>query len=90
MVVVACRGREGAPTRLGVTVTRKVGSAVVRNRVKRMIREAFRTQQWDLPTGLDVVVVARREAIDASFPEIKQELLDAVRVLSRKLDGPRR
>jgi ribonuclease P protein component len=46
-------------TRLGLSVSRKVGSAVVRNRVKRLLREAFRTSASALPPGLDLVVVAR-------------------------------
>jgi ribonuclease P protein component len=54
----------GAPnglgvTRLGLSVSRKVGGAVARNRVKRLLREAFRAVQHDLPRGMDLVVVAR-------------------------------
>lgn len=43
--------------RIGLSVSRKVGSAVVRNRVKRLLREAFRLSQHGLPTGLDLVVI---------------------------------
>jgi ribonuclease P protein component len=67
--------------RLGVTVSRKVGPAVTRNRVKRLIREAFRLNQHQLPTSWDLVVVARREAREASLIEIEQEILKAVRAL---------
>ena len=54
----------GAPNglgvaRLGLSVSRKVGGAVRRNRFKRLLREAFRAVQQELPTGLDLVVVAR-------------------------------
>jgi len=55
------RGEEGAP-RLGLSVSRKVGGAVERNRVKRLVREAFGTEGQVLPAGIDVVVVARRDA----------------------------
>jgi ribonuclease P protein component len=45
--------------RLGLTVPRRVGSAVRRNRIKRLIREAFRLQQHELPGSYDLVVVVR-------------------------------
>ena len=48
--------------RLGLSVSRKVGGAVERNLVKRLLREAFTAERAALPSGLDVVVVARPEA----------------------------
>jgi ribonuclease P protein component len=56
------RGRTGEDPRLGVSVGRKVGGAVDRNRVKRLLREAFWAQAEALPEGHDFVIVARPDA----------------------------
>jgi ribonuclease P protein component len=55
------RSEEGPP-RLGLSVSRKVGGAVDRNRVKRLLREAFAVESGRLAEGTDVVVVARPDA----------------------------
>jgi len=56
--------------RLGITATRKIGGAVRRNRAKRLIREVFRRNKIG---RLDVVVVARRELVDASLTVFERE-----------------
>jgi ribonuclease P protein component len=55
------RGDDAVP-RLGLSVSRKVGGAVDRNLVKRLLREAFALESGLLPVGTDVVVVARHDA----------------------------
>ena len=61
----------GSTPRVGVAATRKLGSAVERNRAKRLARELFR--RGKLAAGLDVIIVPRREMLDAPFASLESD-----------------
>lgn len=66
---------EATRARVGIVTTRKVGMAVVRNRIRRRIREVFRLHQFDLIPGVWLVTIARPSAATASFQDIERDWL---------------
>ncbi len=85
-VVVYCRKNGLDYNRLGLTVGTKVGHAVVRNRIRRRIREAYRLSEQSYLRGYDIVVVARGRAADATY----REIADCLWAMSQKLGLIRR
>jgi ribonuclease P protein component len=80
VLAVRPRGLEpGRRTRLGITVSRRVGSAVERNRIKRAGREWFRRERSGLAPGADLVVVARSAAAGRPAAELREALSEAAR-----------
>ena len=71
-VVVYCLKNRKGMSRLGVTVSTKLGHAVVRNRVRRRIREIFRLSQGKMKQCYDCIVVARTRAAHADYWELKR------------------
>jgi ribonuclease P protein component len=75
-------GPADGETRLGITVTKKVATAVGRNRVKRWVREVFRCNRSWFPLGSDVVVIAKTGASSLSLRQVATELEGATSRLS--------
>ena len=61
--------------RLGITVSKKTGTAVLRNRVKRLIKESYRLDEKSIKTGYDIVIVARRNVVNSSYHDIAASLV---------------
>jgi ribonuclease P protein component len=67
-------------SRIGITVTKRIGGAVQRNRVKRRVREFFRNCRSLLQPPRDIVVIARTGAHELSFKDVESQLAQALRI----------
>ena len=74
LVLYARRNRtEG--NRVGITVSKKLGKAHIRNRIRRRLREVYRLNEERFQSGWDIVVVARSKAVDAEFSRLTKSYL---------------
>jgi ribonuclease P protein component len=78
-VVLTTPARSGQ-SRLGITVSRRVGDAVARNRIKRLVREFFRHNQTRIRPAQDVIVIARPGADGATYTDVQRELEAALKI----------
>lgn len=74
-LAIYVRPNHSKRTRLGITVSAKMGKAVRRNKVRRRIREAYRIHEPQMAPGWDIVVVARTRAVYAPYAELERGLL---------------
>ena len=75
MYVYAADNPDRQYTRIGISVSKKVGNSVVRHRITRLVRESYRLQEDMFNSGLDMVVIARVNAKGRSFEEIRSALI---------------
>ena len=87
VVEPSCPGRTTRDPRLGLSTSRAVGNAVVRNRIRRQVREWFRREREKLPASLDLVVIARKRAATLETAEIFRSLDRLVSPLSENLES---
>ena len=84
-MVIYCRKNRLDHNRLGLTASVKLGHDVVRNRVRRRLREAYRLQEDRLKQGYDLVIVARSRAVNADYHTLEQSLTDLLAQLDLRL-----
>lgn len=75
-LVLYARKNRTKENRVGITVSKKLGCAVVRNRTRRRLREVYRLNESRFQPGWDLVVVARSRAVDADFARLTQSYLN--------------
>ncbi|MFH1530934.1 MAG: ribonuclease P protein component [Pseudomonadota bacterium] len=83
LLVFAAAGPTGE-RRLGITVTRKVGNAVFRNRAKRVTREVFRRTREELPPGTDVVIIVKRDTAWPCMEQYEKDIAHAFSLYTRR------
>jgi ribonuclease P protein component len=72
-------------TRFGLSVSRKHGGSVVRSRIKRLLREAYRLSQHELPAGLDLILIPQQPAAEHTLDDYRKSLVSLATQLARKL-----
>ena len=87
LVIYERRNKSGG-NRVGFTVTVKLGHAVVRNRVRRRLREIYRLHEEELRRGHDLVIVARGRSVNASYQTLERDFLTACRKLDLLEEKP--
>ena len=74
-IAVYCKRSRGGKSQLGITVSTKVGKAVVRNRVRRRLKEIYRLHEAEMRRGFDIVVVARTKSPYATYRQLEADFL---------------
>ncbi len=81
---------EGSRSKVGIVTTRKLGSPVVRNRYRRLLREVYRIHQHDLSQPVEIVLVARESIKNCKFSDIERDYLNGLQMAGLLKTGEER
>lgn len=84
-IVFAMKQENQNSAKLGITVSKRVGNAVARNHIKRIVREVFRANKGALAPFMDTVVIAKSRAKGIAYPVVAHELCRAWKALAEQL-----
>ena len=90
-LVLYCRKNGSQENRIGLTVSGKLGHAVVRNKIRRRLREIYRLHESEFLPGRDIVVVARSRTVGAPYAKLERAFLslsEKLGLLAEKRDDP--
>lgn len=79
-LIVYVRRNGTDKTRIGISITKRVGNAVVRNKLKRRIREVSRVYLPNLRKGYDLIFIPKKNAVDLSFAELESAIMHIYRI----------
>lgn len=82
--------QKGSPVRVGLTVGRALGGAVLRNRIKRRVREAIRKNLHEISLPMDVVVNPKKSAAAVEFGDLEKQVRQSFIAIARREKGPGR
>ncbi|HPI93694.1 MAG TPA: ribonuclease P protein component [Deltaproteobacteria bacterium] len=77
-LIIVAAPSEHHHTRIGITASRKIGGAVRRNRVKRILREIYRRNKASFPAGHDLIFIAKNDMTDIAFHDLAEEIMKAI------------
>ena len=87
VLLFAANSDSNSPARLGVVATKRIGNAVTRNRVKRIVRETFRALAAIFPNGIDLVVIGRDRAAHIKAHEAVAEWREVERLIRKRAEA---
>lgn len=83
-LVIYYRNNKKEKYRIGFSISKKVGKAVIRNKIKRRLREICRLNENSFPQGLDIIIVARVRVNKVSYAIIEKSVLDLIKKIGKR------